>query len=72
MTKNIGNNSPNVPFVSKKFLFVSLFRLRNQIDTLTFAAIFEDDCYELSMLDLKEGRVYEAKDVDDFFQKMGL
>jgi len=46
--------------------------LRNQIVTRTFAEIFEDDCYELSMLDLKEGRVYEAKDVDDFFQKMGL
>ena len=25
--------------------------------------------YELSMLDLKEGRVYEAKDVDDLFSK---
>ena len=60
------------PFVSKKFLFASLFRFPNQIITRTFAAIFEDDCYELSMLDLKEGRVYEAKDVDDFFQKMGL
>ena len=60
------------PFVSKKFLFASLFRFPNQIITRTFAEIFEDDCYELSMLDLKEGRVYEAKDVDDFFQKMGL
>lgn len=37
--------------------------------TRTFAAIFEDDCYELSMLDLKEGRVYETKDVDDLFSK---
>ena len=25
--------------------------------------------YELSMLDLKEGRVYEAKDVDDLFKQ---
>lgn len=72
MTQNIGNNSQNVPFCQFLFPFVSLFRFANQILTCTFAAIFEDDCYELSMLDLKEGRVYEAKDVDDFFQKMGL
>lgn len=25
--------------------------------------------YEQSMLDVKEGRVYEAKDVDDLFKK---
>ncbi len=29
------------PFVSKKFLFVSLFRFANQILTRTFAAIFD-------------------------------
>ena len=28
--------------------------------------------YELSMLDLKEGRVNSYDSVDDFFQKMGL
>lgn len=28
--------------------------------------------YELSQLDLKEGRVNSYESVDDFFQKMGL
>lgn len=42
MTKNIDNNSQNVSFFQSLFLFiVNLFRFRNQIDTRTFAAIFD-------------------------------